>query len=266
MSKAVVYTGAAPTVNKEGEVLGEWQGDEDVTHVTIADGVTAIKWYAFWGCTGLTNLGFLKDSAVRTILFDAFLRSGIVSLQGIEGVRKIAARAFADCKDLRTIEGLGCEEMGEGCFANCTLLQSMKGWPASMTVIPGACFRDCTGMTTVDFDLSHVTSIAAPSLALQVQRRPRRRPRLPEGEVPQGARAPHVPLLPYARPQRLLQPHRRPVRCKQEDHHGVRRAVSCLIVEFKARRRRAEVSNLKEVLCDATGSYRLSPQPTPSCE
>jgi hypothetical protein len=74
-------------------------------------------------------------------------------------VRKIGNRAFEQCKDLRTIEGLGCEEMGNACFAFCTLLQSMKGWPASMTVIPGACFWHCTGMTTVDCDLSHVTSI-----------------------------------------------------------------------------------------------------------
>ena len=49
--------------------------------------------------------------------------------------------------------------MGEFCFAWCILLQSMKGWPASMTVIPGSCFYACTGMTAVDCDLSHVTSI-----------------------------------------------------------------------------------------------------------
>ena len=49
--------------------------------------------------------------------------------------------------------------MGDYCFTRCTLLQSMKGWPASMTVIPGGCFLYCTGMTTVDCDLSHVTSI-----------------------------------------------------------------------------------------------------------
>ena len=77
----------------------------------------------------------------------------------MERVRKIGRAAFFDCKDLRTIEGLGCEEMGRGCFARCTLLQSMKGWPASMTVIPAECFFYCTGMTTVDCDLSHVTSI-----------------------------------------------------------------------------------------------------------
>ena len=81
----------------------------------------------------------------------------------MEGVRKIGIAAFGYCMDLRTIEGLGCEEMGEGCFAGCTLLQSMKGWPASMTVIPVLCFEGCTGMTTVDCDLSHVTSIGTQS-------------------------------------------------------------------------------------------------------
>ena len=43
----------------------------------------------------------------------------------------------------------------------CTLLQSMKGWPASMTYIPRCTFYGCTGMTTVDCNLSHVTSIDA---------------------------------------------------------------------------------------------------------
>jgi len=55
MSKAVVYTGWQ----------GKWdQEDTGVTDVTIADGVTAIKYRAFAGCKGLTNLSFLKDSAI----------------------------------------------------------------------------------------------------------------------------------------------------------------------------------------------------------
>jgi hypothetical protein len=160
MSKAIVYTGADPTqFDGYGQPLGEWQGDEEVTHVTIADGVTEIKEGAFDRCKGLTNLGFLKGSAVTTVGVAAFHGSGIISLLGVEGVRKIGVAAFCECKDLRTIEGLGCEEMGEGCFTECTLLQSMKGWPASMTVIPMLCFSECTGMTTVDCDLAHVTSI-----------------------------------------------------------------------------------------------------------
>ncbi|GMI38093.1 hypothetical protein TeGR_g1666 [Tetraparma gracilis] len=149
MSKAVVYRGGA----------WEFQGNREITHVTVADGVTEIKLQAFRSCKGLTNLSFLKGSAITTIEQSAFLGSGIAALLGLELVRKIGNSAFACCKDLRTIEGLGCEEMGVGCFASCTLLQSMKGWPASMTVIPGGCFYMCTGMSTVGCDLSHVTSI-----------------------------------------------------------------------------------------------------------
>jgi hypothetical protein len=158
MSEVVVYSGWE----------GGWDEDFDspldnpsaeVTDVTIADGVTEIKELAFYDCKGLINLGFLKGSAITTIGEYAFDSSGVTTLLGIELVRKIGTCAFFQCKDLRTIEGLGCEEMGPWCFVGCTSLQSMKWWPASMTVIPDRCFWGCTGMTTVDCDLSHVTSI-----------------------------------------------------------------------------------------------------------
>jgi hypothetical protein len=155
-----VYRGADPTqFNELGIGRGEWESDEEVTDVTIADGITEIKDSAFSGCKGLTNLIFLMDSAITTVGDHAFSSSGIITLHGMGRVRTIGDYAFYNCEDLRTIEGLGCEEMGDCCFAWCTLLQSMKGWPASMTVIPGACFYCCTDMTTVDCDLSHVTSI-----------------------------------------------------------------------------------------------------------
>jgi hypothetical protein len=155
MVKAVMYRGG----------VGEWQCDEKVTCVTITVGLVEIAGVAFFACLGLTNLSFLEGSAVMTIGQQAFAYSGIVTLQGMEGVRKIGRLAFANCYSLRTIEGLGCEEMGTMCFRECTLLQSMKGWPASMTVIPAECFYGCTGMTTVDCDLSHVTSIGANAFA-----------------------------------------------------------------------------------------------------
>ncbi|GMI23288.1 hypothetical protein TeGR_g1181, partial [Tetraparma gracilis] len=155
MSKAVVYRGG----------VSEYTGDREVIHVTVADGFTEIKDQAFEGCKGLTNLSFLEGSAVVTIGAQAFARSGIITLWGIEGMRKIGDRAFFQCEDLRTIEGLGCEEMGNGCFWGCTLLQSMKGWLASMTVIPAYCFSECTGLTTIDCDISHVTSIGPNAFA-----------------------------------------------------------------------------------------------------
>ncbi|GMI32578.1 hypothetical protein TeGR_g3757 [Tetraparma gracilis] len=161
MSKAVVCTGADPTIDSDDEPVGEWQGDEEVADVTVADGVTEIAAVAFHRCKGLTNLSFLKGSGITTVGDGAFRWSGVTTLQGIERVRKIGMQAFALCEDLRTIEGLGCEEMGVACFTWCTLLQSMKGWPASMTVIPERCFLQCTGLTTVDCDLSRVTSIGS---------------------------------------------------------------------------------------------------------
>jgi hypothetical protein len=112
MSKAVVYTGADPTHVDDDNVQGEWEDDEDVADVTVRAGVTEIKLRAFLRCKGLTNLSFLQGSSVTTVGGWAFERSGIASLQGMKGVRMAGFRAFAHCKDLRTIEGLGCEEMG----------------------------------------------------------------------------------------------------------------------------------------------------------
>jgi hypothetical protein len=149
MSKAVVYRGGA----------WEFDGDKEVNHVTVTVGLVTVEEGAFYRCKGLTNVCFLEGSAVTTVGESAFGESGVASLDGMARVRKIGAWAFQECHDLRTIEGLGCEEMGKGCFARCTLLQSMKGWSASMTVIPAECFFCCTGMTTVDCDLSRVTSI-----------------------------------------------------------------------------------------------------------
>ncbi|GMI23235.1 hypothetical protein TeGR_g13289 [Tetraparma gracilis] len=165
MSKAVVYRGAEPTDNAEGFAVGEWDGDEEVADVTITAGLTEIKEAAFNRCKGLNNLRFLTGSGITTIGRYAFAMTRIITLQGVEGARKLGNFAFFACKDLRTIEGLGCEEMGQGCFAWCTLLKSMKGWPASMTVIPTGCFERCTDMTTVDCDLSHVTSIGMNAFA-----------------------------------------------------------------------------------------------------
>jgi hypothetical protein len=91
MSKAVVYTGTVPVADEDGEREGEWQDDEEVTDVTIADGLTEIKTCSFYGCKGLTNLRFLKDSAIMTIGGNAFQDSGTISLQGMEDAKNISA-------------------------------------------------------------------------------------------------------------------------------------------------------------------------------
>jgi hypothetical protein len=84
MSKAVLCTGRRR----------EFEGDEEVFHVTVAYGLMEIRLRAFRLCKGLTNLSFLEGSAITTIGRNAFARSGITTLQGIEGVRKIEHYAF----------------------------------------------------------------------------------------------------------------------------------------------------------------------------
>ncbi|GMI34109.1 hypothetical protein TeGR_g5979 [Tetraparma gracilis] len=152
------------TVEYEGGVE-EWRGDKSVTDVRISFGVTEINHWAFSFCTGLTGLEFLRGSGVTAVALEAFKRSGVTSLRGMEGVRRIGFGAFIECWDLVTIEGLNCEEMGEYCFALCILLRSMKGWPACMTHVPTNTFAGNTGMTAVDCDLSRVTSIGQDAFA-----------------------------------------------------------------------------------------------------
>jgi hypothetical protein len=97
MSKAVMYTGADPELDEDGELVGEFQCDTDVTDVAVGDGLTEIRNRAFCGCMGLKNLSFLKDSAITTIGDHAFRKSGITYLHGMEGVKKIGYMAFAYC-------------------------------------------------------------------------------------------------------------------------------------------------------------------------
>jgi hypothetical protein len=94
---------------------------------------------AFRGCRGLDNLAFLSPisgSRVTTVGPAAFRQSGVTSLLGMEGVR----------------------QSGNAAFASCVWLQSTKGWPASMTKIPGGTFRFCVGLVHAS-DISHVTAI-----------------------------------------------------------------------------------------------------------
>jgi hypothetical protein len=87
MSKTVVYTG--------GE--SELHFYEEVKHVTVADGLTAI----FRGQGILLLHGphqpklSLKNSAITTVGVQAFEESGTITLLGMEGARRIRSYAFA---------------------------------------------------------------------------------------------------------------------------------------------------------------------------
>ena len=133
-----------------------WNGSR-VKSAVIAEGVTSIGSYAFWGCKSLTSVT-IPDS-VTSIGEYAF--NGCSSLTSVtipDSVTSIGGSAFAGCTSLTsvTIPDSVTSIVGYA-FSNCTSLTSVT-IPDSVTSIGGAAFLDCTSLTNVMI-LDSVTSI-----------------------------------------------------------------------------------------------------------
>ena len=107
---------------------------ELVTELVIPNGVTEIKNYAFWNCSGLTSVTI--GNSVTSIGWDAFYGcSGLTSVTIGNSVTSIGGSAFSRCSGLTSI----------------TI-------PNSVTSIGDYAFEDCSGLTSITIPNS-VTSI-----------------------------------------------------------------------------------------------------------
>ena len=107
---------------------------EQVKDYIIGDGVNSIGNYAFYGCTGLTNVT---------------IPSSVTSIGNL---------AFADCTDLTSVIIPSCvNNIGDYAFSRCTSLTSVT-IPEDVTSIKQYTFSGCTGLTSVAIP-SSVTSI-----------------------------------------------------------------------------------------------------------
>ena len=156
--------------------------DKKVTDLIIPDGVTAIKKYAFKGCTGLTSVTI--PGSVTSIVTSAFSGcSGLTSITIPNSVTSIGSWAFEGCTGLTSItipnsvtsigncafyycKGLtsitihnSVTSIGSSAFSGCTGLTSVT-IPNSVTSIGERAFADCTGLTSVTIPNS-VTSIGS---------------------------------------------------------------------------------------------------------
>ena len=107
---------------------------EQVKDYIIGDGVNSIGNYAFYGCTGLTNVT---------------IPSSVTSIGNL---------AFADCTGLTSVIIPSCvNNIGDYAFSRCTSLTSVT-IPEDVTSIKQYTFSGCTGLTSVAIP-SSVTSI-----------------------------------------------------------------------------------------------------------
>ena len=148
----------------------------NIKSVIIGSGVTSIGSYAFYNCTGLTEINW---NAVSVADFDyssdVFYNAGTagdgIAVTFEESVEKIPAYAFEDCTGLTSVTiGAGVTSIGDYAFRGCTAeivwgddpviteigehaFAEYKGTsitiPDSVTSIGYVAFGLCTGLTSI---------------------------------------------------------------------------------------------------------------------
>ena len=187
----VTYTAEGSNHNYNGSLMGELSIPSNVTYDGTTYTVTAIDQYAFYYCTGLTDVSI--PNTVTYIGNNAFyLCNGLSSLFIPRSVSFIGDYAFNDCSGLESITVdnnnskydsrdncnaiinttsnvlvAGCKNsyipysvvsIGNGAFGGCTGLTDIE-IPNSVTSIGSWAFCQCSGLTQVDIPNS-VTSIS----------------------------------------------------------------------------------------------------------
>jgi len=125
-----------------------FENDENITSVTIPNGVISIGNDAFLGCDSLASITI--PNSVTSIGVNAFL--GCTSLASItipNSVTSIGNTAFLGCTSLASITiPNSVTSIGSAAFSDCTSLTSIT-IPNSVTFIRNQVFSNCTGLTSV---------------------------------------------------------------------------------------------------------------------
>lgn len=126
-------------------VLTEYKGSGG--DVVIPDGVTAIGYYAFNGCSGLTSI--IIPNSVTKIGYYAFNGcSGLTSITIPDSVTDIGGYAFQSCSSLSSINiPNGIITIREGTFSDCNISNIII--PDSVTDIYYGAFYECNNLTSI---------------------------------------------------------------------------------------------------------------------
>ena len=114
----------------------------------ISENVTEIGNYAFFSCSGLTNVTI--PESVTSIGNYAF--AGCLGLQSVTvpgNGTNIGSAAFVSCDNLKSVTlGDGVEGIGSMAFANCSSLESIT-IPGNVTSIGSFAFYNCSGLNAL---------------------------------------------------------------------------------------------------------------------
>ena len=142
------------------EVLFSSDGRQYTRTVEIPDGVTTLGEYAFYRCTGLTEITF--PITLTTIGRDAWDGKGVfigctnLTEIDLKNVTSIGRQAFYGCTGLTEIDFKNVVSIGEGAFQDCTGLTEID--LKNVTTIGSAAFQNCTRLTEID--LKNVTTFS----------------------------------------------------------------------------------------------------------
>lgn len=138
------------TVKNIGKALRSNENAKVNLDLSETTGLENIPSWAFYGCTGLTNIEIPEN--VTSIGNGAFYECrDLKSIELPESVTSIGGSAFEDCISLTTIEiPESITSIGSFAFMNCTNLTTIK-IPESVTSIGCWAFYDCPNLTTVNY-------------------------------------------------------------------------------------------------------------------
>ena len=131
--------------------------DQEVKKAVIANGITSIGNYAFYGCTHLESVT-IPDS-VTSIGYGAFENcTSLTSVTIPDGVTSIEGYTFHNCTSLKSASiPYSVTSIDKCAFYDCTHLESVT-IPDGVTSIEGGTFRGCTSLESVTIP-DGVTSI-----------------------------------------------------------------------------------------------------------
>ena len=120
----------------------------EINNLVIPNDITQIKSYAFFDCTGLTEVTI--GNSVTSIGYGAFEHcTGLTEVTIPNSVTSIGHRAFHDCTGLTSVTiPNSVTSIGSSAFYGCTGLTSVT-IPNSVTSIRSSAFYGCTGLTSV---------------------------------------------------------------------------------------------------------------------